>query len=82
MDPKDLQRKRQVIDEILEEIARYEASNGPMALEILSRKFSKRCILFGGLRRILSELELDESLKVFVLQSGRTFITRGILKAV
>lgn len=80
MDRTDLQKKRQVIDEILEEIGRYEAANGEMPLEILSRKFSKRCISIGGLRRMLSELELDGSLELSVLKSGRSFITRNLRK--
>lgn len=75
-------KRETVIRRILHTVRQYTSAHGPIAISILSAKYSRLCLDIGGFPELMMELEDSGLIDVEVTKTGKQLITLGKKKRV
>lgn len=81
-DSKDttLKQKSQTMREIISFVERFRSTfKEPVGLSVVNRKFGKRCLVYGGLNKVIRELEDQGLLFSELSRSGGVFLSPEII---
>jgi hypothetical protein len=71
MDAKLVARKAEVVSRIMETVSEYYGAFGtPIGVSILSAKYSRALILFGGFPRVLNEMKEQGLVQITLRSTG------------
>lgn len=60
---------------ILQTVTEYGAAYGPCPMTVLSSKYSKASLEFGGVSSVVDDLKNDGAVFVFLTKTGRKIIS-------